>query len=79
MNCKLALIYESPNFSTPLKIATIADQDLVTAAARRALENSEAAVEALSGTDKVLAQIQQEEARKLKAALRICLPNFAGI
>jgi len=74
MNLVLAILY-APEGQKPLSIARIRDRGMLSAAAERAIAETESHASSLLSDDPVLASLQFEEANRLRRVLRALLPT----
>ena len=73
----LTISYTVPG-QRPLSVATVEDATLLRQAARLALQQAEQHAEAVSEEDPILGLLQAAETRRLRAALEVLIPGFAG-
>ncbi len=78
MRCELVIIYR-PEGGDAVTVAAIADRDLIHAAARKAIEESELAAEAMGDADPVLGEMQLLEAQRLRQVLATLIPELAAV
>jgi hypothetical protein len=71
---RLAILYE-PNKGRPLLLASLADRQLLAAAARAALAEAELRCDILAEADEGLALVQREEVDRLRRVLSMFVPE----
>jgi len=73
----LTITYHAPG-QRPLSVATVEDEGLLRQAAQLALEQAERRAEAVASEDPIMGLLQAAEVRRLRSALSILVPGFAG-
>jgi two-component sensor histidine kinase len=71
----IMLLYEPPVAKgKPVPVARVANQDLIEAVARAAVQEAQARVESLTAADELLGEVEREEAFRLRRVLELLIP-----
>ena len=72
---ELCISFE-PNPGQAVTVARVTDRDLILHTAHTALEEADARAKRLSALDPVLGELWRQEARRLRVALELVLPDL---
>lgn len=75
MSVRLYITLE-PERGKPITLARINDRDLLLDAALSALQEAEAEATEMASQDKILGELQRQEASRLRQALELVLPEI---